>query len=135
MFEQSEKNDFCEKLSNLSEDEIHDAPLIKGMKQSLHIVLESDNDWQVAKTNCNETAETALRLVTTALDRGLITEVSVLGDLLKYLKRVDLLNKIAAYILSASRKRSHIVKRSLRQARTIWNQWFGRWKKFWRTAP
>ena len=82
-----EKNEFCEKLANLSEDELMDSAVIDGMKRSLELVLESaDSDTRNNDICCVGRNEEIpiLELVDIAYARGAIVEVSVFHCMLHW---------------------------------------------------
>ena len=74
-----EKNEFCEKLANLSEDELMNSAVIDGMKRSLELVLGiADSDARnsdICRARRNEETP-ILELVDIAYARGVIVEVS-----------------------------------------------------------
>ena len=75
-----EKNEFCEKLANLSEDELMNSAVIDGMKRSLELVREvADSDSRnsdICRARRNEETP-ILELVDIAYARGVIVEVSL----------------------------------------------------------
>ena len=75
-----EKNEFCEKLANLSEDELMNSAVLDGMKRSLELVLKfAASDARNSDICCVRRNEEIpiLELVGIAYARGVIVEVSL----------------------------------------------------------
>ena len=74
----TEKNLFCEKLSALTDDERHDPILLGKMCRSLEVIIEADDGAFSSEETIPEAEASNVELDSSANDRGLVAEVSLL---------------------------------------------------------